>query len=333
MNYVNEPQILRQYKDKKKINSKTKENIMNKFKKPSFHLPLETLRTTDEVSKPNYFNHKQSLQEEKISLDTKINFMKEVDAFTLGNLNLIVGRTGKGKTDLAITMVADNLIKGHAVAIYISEGLISDYYKQLELLLKTKLKEESVIDSYMSKLMILSPLEHPTNSVLEYDSWCKKLFSILKDNKVQLLYFDNLTTSSFSNSTPEIESGFLRSLATEAKKYQICVTGLIHTTKTLNPFSEIKIEDIRGNSANSNLATNIFAFNNFDRLDKGSRIIKLIKSRDYGEKVGFSFDLTYKKLKFRGFYGKTSKISEIASNRYFLQNYKQKLSGPNQARS
>ena len=143
---------------------------MKNLRKPSFKLPIEDLKSSNEKPKANYFKHKECLIDQKVSLDTKINFLKEVNAFTLGNFNLIVGRTGKGKTDLAVTLVADNLLKGHKVGIFISEGLVSDYYKQLEALLITKLKEELVIDSYMSKLMILSTDDHPTSSILHHDT-------------------------------------------------------------------------------------------------------------------------------------------------------------------
>ena len=246
----------------------------------------------------------------------------DVNALSQGCFNLVVGRTGKGKTDLIISMAYYNLLKGRKVAIFISEGEVSDFHKQFSNLLKSKKELYSKIAIFDENSGELSDIDDPVR-------WNNKIIKILREYESDIFYFDNLSTLRFTNSTPDVESKFIKDLASKARMFNICFIALIHTTKTYHPIYEIGLEGIRGNASHVNLASNIFALNNYNVLDKSLRTIKILKSRNFGEKVGESYQIFYKKLKFRGFYEKDVKISENEARRYFALNNRQKLSGRN----
>lgn len=264
----------------------------------------------------------QPNSEPKKGYKSHYKFLSDVQAFTIGNFNLIAGRTGQGKTDLIVSMAVSNLVDGHSVAIFISEGNISDYKRQIEFLIKEKRNLLAKIIVFDERLAGLNKYEDPIK-------WNTRLFTILSEYKINFFYFDNLSTCKFTRIGYETEALFSDDLAQKVKNSNLCFIGLIHSIKNCSPIYEIKIEEIRGSANHVNLATNVFALNNFMNLDRSLRVIKTLKARDFGDKIGLCYKILYKKLKFRGYYQKDEKITEIETRRHFAQNNRHKLSGPN----
>ena len=305
----------------KDLTDPTLKNTIKNFAE-SNDISISDMKEESLSKEKNLLLSNQIIIHSKKHFNTPYLFLNETKALAQKNFNLIVGRTGKGKTDLMVSIVSHNLLSGLTVAIFLSEGEISDFKRQLQEILGKETK-------LLSKIAIFNEEKVGLNQIGDPSIWNNKVLNILRDYSPDIFYFDNLSTIKFTNSNPEIEAYFIKDLVGKVRSQDICITALIHPSKSCHPMYGIGEESIRGNSAHVNLASNIFAFNNFINLDKTLRIITVLKSRDFGEVANRSYQLKFKKLKFRGFYPKDQKITEIEAKRYFAQNNRQKLSGLN----
>ena len=265
----------------------------------------------------------------KEPLKTGYKFLKEVSGLSEGSFNVVAGRTGKGKTDLLISLAADNLLNGYSIGFCLSEGKLSEYSSQLKYVLLERTKCSKTVEKLLDQVMGFTASSINVNSSYDYSYWVNSFYNKARFHKLSIIYLDNLSTISFTNSTPEVESGFTEALVRGASDNNVCVVAAIHPIKSLNPNVEITKDQFRGNASHVNMATNVFALNNFDNINSGLRIIKTLKSRYFGEKEGKCFELKFKKLKFRGFYRNDSPINQIQAKRYFSDNYRRNPSGRN----
>lgn len=295
-------------------------NEFLKNKKPSFNLTdYESANSNKEES---YRLSDFKSGKTKTYFKTNFKFLNDCEALSETNYNLIIGRTGKGKTDLLVSICRELLLRNKKVGLFISEGEIQDFKKQFIEILN---KKADLIEN----MFIINEFNSNLTNVENISSWNNKLINILIENEIKYFFFDNLSTLKFTNSSPEIESKFIKDLVEKCRANNLSLTALIHTSKNYHSLYEIKLEDARGNQAHTSLANNVYAFNDFANLAKELRIIKILKSRNFGEKVGENYKINYKKLTFRGLYELDINISENEAKRYFAHNNRQKLSGPN----
>lgn len=306
---------------------------MTKIKRPSFILPIEDLRNTDKKSITPSYNYKKFLNSDiPIKFSTKFKFLSDTNAYQEGAINLTVGRTGKGKTDLVVSQILELACNMHKVYLLISEGDIAEYYRQFQSILNKRNKSEEDQDKILSNIFIKDFDEFPLKELFDYEFWCYKVIKDINQFNCKFFFFDNLSTIDPTNSKPQIESGFIRFFSKTLRKNKIISNFFIHTSKNVS-IGEIRIDEIRGNQAHSNICTNIFAFNDVRYNEKELRFISVLKCRTKGEVNNTYYELEYKKLKNRGFYAKNEKKTRFEVSKYFLRTSRTNSNTLNQAKS
>src|SRR5690606_37459758 len=164
------------------------------------------------------YNYKSYLKAQRVAYKTNYKFFKETSAYTQGQINLIIGRTGKGKTDLLISQAIENLLNNYNVYIFLSEVVIADFFQQASEILILRLLNEIEIENYLQNLIIKDLSHLPVYNPFEYKKWLNSLFTDIQSYSSHFFYLDNLTTIEFSRINPEVESGFTSELASLTKK-------------------------------------------------------------------------------------------------------------------
>lgn len=263
---------------------------------------------------------------------TKFQFLKCLEAHKEGNFNLIIGRIGSGKTDLILSLAAENAINGQNTLVLLSEGRASTCGRQIRKIITKKCNDKVKQEEALFRIAFVEEKELPERSPEEYGLWLSSVFKIVRDLNTKCLYIDNLTTLSFTNSTPQVESHFIFKLSKLVDSHSISFTGLIHEKKTTER-GEMNLHSHRGNANHTQIAHNVFTFNNYENLDPSLRTITIIKSREFGEHVKRSFKLIFKKLSYRGFYSKDELLEPHMAKRYSIENSKPSITARNSDRT
>jgi len=289
--------------------------------KPTFKLPEIQHEPNKNIPNNLYSLNNVRIKNTTKKFKTTFQFLNCHGGLQAGHLHLLLGRTNKGKSTLILSLILENIINGHKVLLFLSEGLKSDVKKVIEAYLSTRYKEQSTIKETIDRLLVVkdSDLDTP-NETLNARLWINSLFKIVKEQQVEIVYFDNFSTCSFSDSSPEIQAQFIRSLNSITENLEIPVFGSVHPAKTVSPKKELVLDDIRANSAFINIPSNIYALNDFSNIDNNTRIIKILKLRRYGDLVGKYFQLAFKKINHEGIYIKDTVLDLKNTNPLFLDN-------------
>ena len=289
--------------------------------RPTFKLPESQNEPNKKIPDNIYSLNNIQIRNTTKSFKTIFNFLNCHSGLQAGHLHLLLGRTNKGKSTLILSLILENIINGHKVLLFLSEGLKSDVKKVIEASLSTKYKEQSIIKETINRLLVVkdSDLDTP-NETLNARLWINSLFKIVKEQQVKIVYFDNFSTCSFSDSAPEIQAQFIRSLNSITENLEIPVLGTVHPAKTVSPEKELGLDDIRANSAFINIPSNIYALNDLSNIDNTKRVIKILKLRRNGDLVGKYFQLTFKKINDEGIYIKDSFLTLNDANKLFFDN-------------
>lgn len=261
---------------------------------------------------------KERKLEQKIQ--TKFNFLKDHRGLQNGHLHLLLGRTNKGKSALIHSLICENIVKNHKALLFLSEGEKGDVKRRINSMLSIKFKSNEERNKIMRNLIILDESDLDLTNVYDPRAWLHSLFKFVNEYSIEVLYFDNFSTCTFGDSTPEIQAQFVKNLCAITQQHDIPVFGVIHQSKSVSSDKELELEDIRANSAFMNSPSFIYALNNFNNLDKSLRILKILKSRLDGEIIGNYYELTYKAVKNEGFYSKDQRIETDSAKSIFFRN-------------
>ncbi|CBW25675.1 hypothetical protein BMS_0772 [Halobacteriovorax marinus SJ] len=292
------------------------------------------LEIPEEVKQHKEAPNKYSLNTIKISennkeFKTKYKFLKAHNGLQAGHIHLLLGRTNKGKSTLIHSLMAENSLNGYRVLLFLSEGNKSDIKEAIEPVLDIKARSEKDKQELLERILLIDRNDISDEASYCPRIWVKDLFKVINEQKIDILYIDNFSTSSYGDSAPEVQANLIQILNRTAQRYLIPVFGAIHQAKSVSPDKELSLIDIRSNSAFMNISSFIYAINDFYNLDKSLRILKILKSRKYSEAIDKYFELTYKKVKRQGFYSKNMEITEQTAKRYFVENSRRRLSGRN----
>lgn len=260
---------------------------------------------------------------------TKFKFLKAHGGLRAGNIHLLLGRAGKGKSTLIQSLIVENSLNGYKTLIYLSETKKTDFKDAIEPALRDKSSSEEEYLKLLDSIICIDKSDLTPDGQHSYKFWVRDLFKITNDNKVDIIYIDNFSTSPFSDSAPEIQSNFVQDLNRTAQIKEIPIFAAIHQSKSIAHEKELHESDIRSNSCFINIPSFIYALNDFCNLDKNLRVLKIMKARFNSECVDDYYELSYKKLKKQGYYTKNTLLPEQSVKRLFVDNSRRKLSGRN----
>lgn len=216
----------------------------------------------------------------KVFFDSQFNFLKANNGFRPGNLHVILGSSGVGKSTLTRSLIGEASLHGKTLVI-LSEEKATSYVHALKQLPNSRLNGPNC--RFLSQIKYKA-----TSSVDKDEAFLKELIEeeIALEN-VDIIFYDNLTTSSvYERLTPDRQFLFCTWLKGLAIERDIPIVIIAHSNIKTNyqNSSFVKENDIRGTKGLSNLAEYFYAINKRERGGEIYCFIEVLKSRDYNNR-------------------------------------------------
>lgn len=233
----------------------------------------------------NYFDT-DLIEEEKNKAAIPYEF-KQLNHLTdggscLGDLVVIVGDTGLGKSTLATQIIGTYWHQqGYKTCIYSGEMSVASVISDLSLQQDYVGKDSNC---YIASVMDLEEIE-----------------SMAKDNSFKVFLIDNLMTlCSFSSDLYMEQSRAVKQLKEIAQTYDCLIILVCHPNKTKAARADngdLTIESISGSSNIGNLANLILAFNRGEAEEE--RTLEVLKNRKTGQLGRLKLNYTRENKRYR----------------------------------
>lgn len=204
------------------------------------------------------------------------NLLNEHNGWRNGKLHLFIGPTGAGKSTLTRTLLMDSLMgKGkdssHFVGNWLSEESEDEFI--------TEINEIKIPDSLACRLFIQSEQD---NSYETIEAWMMALKNFVDENKLSILFIDNITTSQFyMDAKPDVQGRITRALKRLAQVCNIPVVIFAHTSAEVTETHPklINVENIRGSKNLPNMVEFSYIIQPFYYEGERHNFIRIAKHR------------------------------------------------------
>lgn len=244
-------------------------------------MPIDTSR--GKKIDPSKFVDRKKENESFEFLQSKFNFLKDHFGFRKGCVHMILGTTGSGKSTLVRSILVEILNSGKRTLIYSCEEDIKDFEINL-----AYVKEPILTD----KLRIFheSDMIERTEGVSNIEDFIKQLHMCIVENEIEILIFDNITTSNFYEQNKKAAETATK-LKALCEKTNIPFLIVAHTSASIREGMFFDASCIRGFRTIANTAQYLYCYYrvrdsngglesvyNFLCTDKGRRHAKASKS-------------------------------------------------------
>lgn len=204
---------------------------------------------------------------------TELDIFKSHNGLRPGNLHIVMGSTGSGKSTFIRSLILDHLRnnKTKNLLLYLSEETIED--------LKYELALTDHDFTQGSNLYVVSEFEEKLESE---DQVLRCFVEKFKSLNIKTFIYDNITTSRFYNDlTPKEQSMFVAKLKKLTAESSVATVLVAHTNAGISDNCNrlINETDIRGSKSVSNLAQFIYILQRFQTLEQWFPTIRLCKHR------------------------------------------------------
>lgn len=218
---------------------------------------------------------------------SRFNFLKDMNGLKKGCLYGLLATSGAGKSTLLKTIIGDTSISTKTL-VWLSEESRHEY--SIGLLPVTPINRNNVFFFEESDAM---------REIEDFGRDHEKKFSIFKnavfDSGCEVIFFDNLTTSSLYGDSVFQQNAFFARMKQFANEMNIAIFYLLHTDSTIteNHGRLIEGENVRGSRQPFNKANYFFIL---QRLTVHGRIFSFLRVRKcrQGDSQGKFYGLTYK---------------------------------------
>jgi len=204
---------------------------------------------------------------------SQFSFLKSQNGFRKGKMHLLIGPTGSGKTtftrSLLIDMIENNPDK--KILLYLSEESLED--------LKIELSKSDFSFQGKTNVYIISEQDDAMESVNEFFT---KVDGCVTKNEIDIIIFDNITTSDFYNDASVRDQGqFAKRIKNYCSAKQIPCLMIAHTdSKVSDNFNGIINEtNIRGSKTITNLVEFLYILQRFQIGKKFVQTLRIVKHR------------------------------------------------------
>lgn len=239
---------------------------------------------------------------EMVSISTGF---KQVDdklggGFFLGQLIIITGKRGLGKSTLGSQFGIRAISEGHTVMFYsgeLNDWMFKDWFerqaagkKNINVLQGGRSKEYSVEANAVSKIEHWyedkayfydnSVYRNDTESTTEEESLLKTLETAITQYGCKVLLIDNLMTAivdDLGNDLYRLQTLFVKELAIMAKRYEVLIILIVHPRKSNE--SSADCDAVMGSSNITNLADVVLNYGEPKKDQKGDRVLHIWKNR------------------------------------------------------
>lgn len=239
---------------------------------------------------------------EMVSISTGF---KQVDdklggGFFLGQLIIITGKRGLGKSTLGSQFGIRAISEGHTVMFYsgeLNDWMFKDWFERqaagknnINVLQGGRSKEYSVEANAVSKIEHWyedkayfydnSVFRNDTESTTEEESLLKTLETAITQYGCKVLLIDNLMTAivdDLGNDLYRLQTLFVKELAIMAKRYEVLIILIVHPRKSNE--SSADCDAVMGSSNITNLADVVLNYGEPKKDQKGDRVLHIWKNR------------------------------------------------------
>lgn len=205
--------------------------------------------TTGYMNKEERDKIQKELYQTKFKSSLKV--FSDHNGFIDGEFHTLVGTKGAGKSTWSKTMCSEFIYQDKMVLLYISEESRGKYLHNLNENMLKIFKNESKLKEMMSKIIIFSELDSRFKSESELFGYMKE---VIVACEIDILLFDNFTTSFLGETSPSVQSKTLRDFKALADEFQIPVIMLFHTAK-LYDAKRIDGDNVRGSATAINIGS------------------------------------------------------------------------------
>jgi len=184
---------------------------------------------------------------------TSLKVFQDHNGFINGELHTFIGTKGSGKSTWSKTIISDLVYDDKKLFLYISEERKNKYLKSLNDNFFLILKDEEKVQKALSNIVCISELEVDFKSANECLQFLK---NICREGEIDILIFDNFTTSFMSEQSVKMQSETLRKFNFLADSLNIPVILFFHTSKLFDS-KRLDGDNVRGSAT----AVNIGSYN------------------------------------------------------------------------
>lgn len=215
----------------------------------------------------------------KTQFASGLDVFKDHCGFKNGEIHTFVGTKGSGKSTWSKTILSELVVQGKNVFLYLSEETVSKYSLGLNTLFRRELKDVSRLEGLLNKIIAVSELD---DFYKGFDDPVDRFFNYLEkaidDCSIDIIVFDNFTTSFLSEININKQSESQRRLKEIATKYNLPILIFFHTSKNYNS-SKIDGDNVRGSATAVNISSYSYVIQQFKTDDKIRNIIHTEKAR------------------------------------------------------
>lgn len=201
-----------------------------------------------------------------VSFPSDFCFLSDHNGLRRGELHVLLGPKGGGKSSLMRTILYDTLLLKKRAYLHLSEEPISKYMPPILNLMSTKLDGNK--DELNLWLSLLSADSELNLKCTEPNELLSRIELKAREHEADIIFFDNFTTSVLSSRGISSEATCAKQLNAMARRLNIPIVVAAHTAKGSDKKEFITGDDVRGNATLVNLASYLYTikihFNNSD---------------------------------------------------------------------
>jgi energy-coupling factor transporter ATP-binding protein EcfA2 len=243
-----------------------------------------------------------AVKKNHIEFPTNMNHLRDHSGFRPGEMHILIGVKGGGKSSLFRSWIAECLFHSKRVYIRLSEESSQDYM------------DEIVVN--LGRVMDVNGLETLTvdsEKELKYDQTGNQYFDDLrirlKTARAEIFFFDNFTTSELSDCNVMIQGKNAKALRDLSSRLGIPFIVASHTGKGFKGTTIATGDDARGNMTLVNTAPYVYSVNIFHEKPNSPTVLFVDKARHHSKSNKSFYQLTYNHE--TGLYIQDRKLSRV----------------------
>lgn len=227
-------------------------------------------------------NHRK--RHETVFFKSNFNFLNCHRGYRPGNIHVMLGTSGGGKSSLVRGLVLDAIVNDQSdnkILVWLSEESIKDFLNLFieQLFFYNPEKTEKIL----KKIIVFSELDASKYFVNQsQNDWYDKFKSEVTRIDVSMIFFDNVTTSVFyAEKKPEDQKDYLIKLKNFIANIKKPIVIVAHTKADINDGINRRInkEDIRGSKFLTMIAEFFYVLQTFKIENEWHPTITVEKSR------------------------------------------------------
>jgi energy-coupling factor transporter ATP-binding protein EcfA2 len=223
-----------------------------------------------------------------VHFNSKFKHLMDHNGFRPGELHLLVGPKGGGKSSLFRNWIIESVAQGKIVYVRLSEDKRLDYLDEMATFFSDR-------NFHLMKNLIIDTEKDLTES--EFANYFPDLEMKVKNSGADIVFYDNLTSSRISMQGVSKEADNAVKLRFMADKLDLPMVVAAHTEKAFKSNSVASGDNVRGNQTISNVAAYIYGITVFFNHPEKPTIIFTDKARHHGKankkyyKIDFSVEM------------------------------------------